>query len=199
DLWSFTAANFIVVDDFESYNDQCNRIYYSWTDGLPYDANTACGIPAYTGNGTGSAVGNATSPFAEQSIAHLSTQSMPLEYNNSIAPYYSETQHQWAVAQDWTRAGAKVLSLWFYGATSNSAQSLYVALQNVTGTPLVVVYDNPAAIQAANWQEWRIDLTRFAGISLSSIKKMYIGVGNRTTPSAGSTGKLYIDDVRLYP
>ncbi|MCJ7777331.1 MAG: hypothetical protein MUP16_03355 [Sedimentisphaerales bacterium] len=199
DLWSFTAANFIVVDDFESYNDQCNRIYYSWKDGLPYDANTACGIPAYTGNGTGSAVGNATSPFAEQSIAHLSTQSMPLEYNNSIAPYYSETQREWATAQDWTRGGADTLTVWFYGATTNTAEQIYVAVEDSSGIRRDANLAQPAAVQSATWQQGDIPFTSFAGVNMSSIKKMYIGVGNRTAPTAGSTGKIYIDDIRLYP
>jgi hypothetical protein len=199
DLWSFTTANFIVVDDFESYNDQCNRIYYSWTDGLPYDANTACDVTAYNGNGTGSAVGNPTSPFAERFIVNGGGQSMPFAYNNSNAPYYSETSHQWPVAQDWTRGGAKRLSLWFYGGLGNSVQPLYVVLEDSVGTTKVVSYDNPESILSANWQEWTIPLTSFAGVNLSSVKRMYIGVGNRSTPRIDGTGTLYIDDIRLYP
>ena len=34
DVWSFTTQEFAVVDDFEAYNDDKNRIYDSWIDGL---------------------------------------------------------------------------------------------------------------------------------------------------------------------
>ena len=35
DVWSFTTTAFGVVDDFESYNDDDNRIYDTWWDGTP--------------------------------------------------------------------------------------------------------------------------------------------------------------------
>nr|MBC8471971.1 LamG domain-containing protein [Planctomycetota bacterium] len=39
-LWSFTTANFLIIDDFESYNDldesdpESNRLYLAWIDGF---------------------------------------------------------------------------------------------------------------------------------------------------------------------
>jgi hypothetical protein len=124
---------------------------------------------------------------------------MPFGYSNSAAPNYSETQREWSVGQDLTRGGAKVLSLWFYGATGNTAETLYVTVQDSAGNIKIASHAQPAAIQAASWQEWRIDLTAFAGVDLTRVKKMYIGVGNRAAPATGGTGKLYIDDIRLYP
>jgi len=35
-------------------------------------------------------------------------------------------------------------------------------------------------------------------VNLAAIKKMYIGLGNRTSPTAGGTGKIYIDDIGVY-
>jgi hypothetical protein len=35
-------------------------------------------------------------------------------------------------------------------------------------------------------------------VNLAAVKKMYIGLGNRTSPKAGGTGTIYIDDIRLH-
>jgi hypothetical protein len=199
DLWSFTTTDYLIVDDFEQYDDMCNRIYYAWQDGSSYSEDPACGVEAYTGNQTGSIVGNDNIPYAEQTIVRpSSSQSMPFKYNNTASPYYSEASHQWAVAQDWTKGGAKILSLWFYGATSNTAESLYVAVQDSSSNIRTANHPQLQAVQTADWQQWLIELTAFAGVDLTKVKKMYIGVGSVTASAAGGTGKLYIDDIRLY-
>jgi hypothetical protein len=199
DTWSFTTTYYLVVDDFEAYDDICNRIYYSWQDGLSYNEDPACGVTSYAGNNTGSIVGNNIAPFAEQATVHEGGQSMPMEYDNSFSPYYSETRHQWTVAQDWTKGGANSLTVWFYGSEGNSAEQLYVAVEDSAGNVKVVSHTDSAAIQAASWQEWNIPFTSFAGVDMTSVEKMCIGVGSRTAPAAGGTGKIYIDDIRLYP
>jgi hypothetical protein len=169
-------------------------------DGYGHSGDTDCSVAPYGGNKTGSTVGNFTAPFAEQTIVNSGNQSMPLEYNNSINPYYSETHRSWAAAQDWTRGGAKVLSLWFYGAAENVAEQLYIAVEDSSGSIKVVNYPQPEAVQTASWQEWRNDLTSFAGVDFTKIKTMYIGVGNPppANTQAGGSGTLYIDDIRLY-
>jgi hypothetical protein len=60
--------------------------------------------------------------------------------------------------------------------------------------------DNPNAAQAAGWTEWNIDLTRFAdqGINLANVTSITLGLGNRANPTAGGSGMLYFDDIRLY-
>ena len=35
-------------------------------------------------------------------------------------------------------------------------------------------------------------------MNLKAVKKVYIGLGNRTSPKAGGEGSLYLDDIRLY-
>jgi hypothetical protein len=62
----------------------------------------------------------------------------------------------------------------------------------------MVLHDNPGATGLGDWNEWNIELAEFAPVNLSSIRKIYIGVGNRVTPSVGGTGDLFIDDIRLY-
>jgi hypothetical protein len=84
--WKFTTTQ--PVDDFESYTDnEGTRIYETWTNGWT--------------NNTGSAVGYAQVPFAEQKIVHDSLQSMPLDYNNFTTPFCSEAHQESDSTQDW--------------------------------------------------------------------------------------------------
>ncbi|MHC4519461.1 MAG: LamG-like jellyroll fold domain-containing protein, partial [Planctomycetota bacterium] len=78
DLWAFTTQQYIVIDDMESYDDEENRIFDTWLDGFV--------------NGSGSTVGYFEAPFAETTIVNSGRQSMPLEYDNSASPFYSEAE-----------------------------------------------------------------------------------------------------------
>jgi len=99
-----------------------------------------------------------------------------------------------------TEASYSPLSLdLFYGQAGNTPEGLYVAVEDSAGNIKVVRHSQPAAIQTASWQQWDIPLTSFAGVNMSSVKKMYIGLGDRTAPQPGGAGTLYIDDIRLYP
>jgi len=186
-LWSFTTANFLIVDDFESYNDidppdpQSNRIFEAWPDG--YDIPT-----------NGALVGNDLPPYAEQRIVHSGIQSMPLFYDNSVG--YSEATHTLTYPRDWTENGVSTLSIWFRGDSDNAAETLYVSLDGSA----VVTHDNPDAAQIATWTQWNIDLQVFAdqGVNLANVNTIAIGLGNKKNPVAGGSGTIYIDDIRLY-
>jgi hypothetical protein len=87
------------------------------------------------------------------------------------------------------------------GIESNAAEPLYVAVSNSAGSPAVVVHDDPAAANIDVWTEWVIPLQALAdqGIVLTNVDRIAIGLGTRgnmTIP--GGSGKMYIDDVRLY-
>jgi hypothetical protein len=100
-VWSFTT--FILVDDFESYTDELgSAIFDTWIDGL-------------TNGLSGSTVGNATAPFAERTIVHGGTQAMPMDFDNSKSPFYSEAEFAFASAQNWTAGDVNTLSLWVRG------------------------------------------------------------------------------------
>jgi hypothetical protein len=71
---------------------------------------------------------------------------------------------------------------------------MYVVLNDTA----VVTNDNPDAAQASSWTEWNIDLTRF-GINLTNVTSITLGLGNRANPTAGGSGMMYFDDIRLYP
>jgi hypothetical protein len=200
-LWSFTTADFITVDDFEAYDTGDNQIWYAWLDGLGY--GTPETPPYSAGNGTGSAVGDETTPsYCEEKIVHGGNKSMPVLYDNNKQGYsmYSEVELTLSEARDWTDEDVNELSLWFRGGSSNSADPLYVAVANKTGTPVVVVYDDPAASLIGAWTEWVIPLQTFAekGIDLADVDRIMIGLGTRgnlTTP--GGAGKMLFDDIRL--
>jgi len=198
--WSFTTANFIVVDDFEDYTDDVgSRIFQTWKDGWGFSEPA----PGYPGNGTGSTVGYGQAPFAEPTTVHGDGQSMPLGYDNSGTggkARYSETFREWASPQDWTRGTVKALTLYFYGASANAAEQLYVAVEDNAGHVKVVNYPDLEAVQIGTWHEWNIELTQFstAGVNLKAIKKMYIGLGNRASPTLGGTGTIFIDDIGVY-
>ncbi|MFB0553229.1 MAG: hypothetical protein ACETWQ_07940 [Phycisphaerae bacterium] len=186
-VWSFTTANFLVVDDFESYNDidppdpESNRIFEAWLDGYEIPTN-------------GALVGNDLPPYAEQTIVHSGNQSMPLFYDNSVG--YSEATLTLTYPRDWTEKGVNRLTIWFRGNSDNAAETLYVALNGSA----VVNHDNPDAAQTGRWTEWSIPLRAFAdqGVNLANVNTIAIGLGNKKNPIAGGSGTIYIDDIRLY-
>ncbi|MHC4536214.1 MAG: LamG domain-containing protein [Planctomycetota bacterium] len=188
-LWSFTTANFLIIDDMEAYNDieegeeGCNRIYLAWADG--YDNPSV----------NGSVVGNEFPPIAEQTIVHGGLQSMPMIYDNTVGK--SEATLTLTSNRDWTVNGVNTLTIWFRGNSDNAAETLYVALNDSA----VVANDNPDAAQKTSWTQWNIDLMRFAdqGVNLANVDSITLGLGNRNNPVAGGSGKMYFDDIRLYP
>ncbi len=112
-VWSFTTANFLVVDDFEGYDAGENQIWYAWHDGLGYGAPGT--DPYFPGNGTGSAVGWDNTPsYTEETIVHGGYQSMPLYYDNNILKY-SEAELALTYPRDWTEKDVNTLTIWFRG------------------------------------------------------------------------------------
>ena len=183
DLWSFTTPQYGVVDGFESYDDDCNRIFFAWVDGFGHNGGEGiegCNVAPSNGNGTGSIVGNDVSPFAEQTIVNSGGQSLPLSYDGM-----SETTLSLG-GQDWTASSVQTLSLAFRGAVGNTGQ-LYIKINNTK-----VTYDlNATDIAVSAWQVWNIDLTALSG--LQNVTSLTVGV------EGGGIGMLYIDDIRLYP
>ena len=187
-LWSLTTPPFGTVDDFEQYDDDCERVFFTWEDGLGHNGGAEvenCDVAPSNGNGGGSIVGNASSPFAEKAIVYAGSQSMPMEYDNAFGP--SEITRSIA-GQDWTASGVQSLSLMFFGGADNSGQ-LYVKINNTK-----VLYDGAVDdIQKAQWQPWNIDLSS-VGANLENVTRLAIGIDG-----ANAAGKLYIDEIRLYP
>ena len=116
-VWSFTVADYLLVDDFEDYDAGDNQIWYSWRDGVGYgapdDPNSY-----HVGNGTGAAVGDeTTASYTEEIIVRGTGHSMPYSYNNNKEGYakYSEAEKTLSYPRDWTEQDVAELSLWFIG------------------------------------------------------------------------------------
>ena len=201
-LWSFSTGDFIVIDDFEDYDNLDNQIWYTWHDGLGY--GTPDNPPYYAGNGTGSAVGDDTAFFPlEDTIVHGGLYSLPFFYDNNKQgfAYYSEIEKKLDYPRDWTTESVAELSLWFYGDPANLLDPMYVAISNSTGQPAVVVNDDILAASIDTWTEWVIPLQAFAdqGIDLTDVDKIMIGFGTRgNTTIHGGSGRVLFDDIRLY-
>ncbi len=186
-VWSFETADFITVDDFESYNElaeddpDSKRIYMTWIDGFEIPTN-------------GSVVGYADLPLTEHNDVHSGGTSMPYSYDNDGR--YSEANMTLDYPRDWTEEGVGVLSLWLKGNASNAAEPMYVILNETAA----VYHDDPAAAQIDEWTRWTIDLQKFAdqGLDLTNVDSIGIGFGDKNDVQAGGSGKMLFDDIALY-
>ncbi len=178
EVWSFSTAEYVVVDDFEGYTDDIDNnrtIYQTWSDGWNDSAN-------------GSIVGYGEAPFAERTLVYGGGQSMPLAFSNSGGATYSEATRTFESAQNWSRYGIQTLVVHFRGDAANAAAPVYVKINDTK-----VLYNGGAAATAMPvWKQWNIDLAA-TGAKLASVKSLTIGVGN-----AGGAGTIYVDEIRLY-
>jgi hypothetical protein len=188
-IWSFMTADFLIVDNFEDYNDyEPYRIFDKWSDGFLIATN-------------GSLIGyeepdfTAGEHFVETTIVHSGSQSMPYFYDNSTAGN-SEATLTLVNQRDWTERDVSTLTLWFTGDSANSAESMYVVLDSSA----VVYNNNPNAALITEWTQWNIDLQEFTdqGINLTDVNTIGLGFGNRDNPQVGGSGLVFFDDIRLY-
>ena len=184
-VWTFETADFILVDDFETYDDidplpgepGINRIFDKWIDGFGTTTN-------------GALIGNDLPPYAEQGVVHDGVQSMIYRYDN--ANRTSEATLTLAKS-DWTKQGVTKLSLWFRGDSANAADGMFIALNGTS----VINHDDASATQITGWKEWVIDLATF-GMDLTNVNTITIGIGTRGVPTAGGgMGTMYFDEIRL--
>ncbi|KPK37898.1 MAG: hypothetical protein AMJ65_13585 [Phycisphaerae bacterium SG8_4] len=186
-VWTFTTADFVLVDDFESYNDidppepASNRVFDQWIDGFLNPTTN------------GALIGHSLPPYAEQIIVHSGAQSMPYSYDNALKT--SEATLTLVHPRDWTEQGVAKLSLWFRGDPANASERMFVALNGTS----VVYHDDASATQLPGWTKWVIDLEAFAGVDLTNVNTITIGFGTKSpgAPGPGGSGRMYFDDIRL--
>ncbi len=179
-VWNFTVADYLIVDDFEDYNDYLpDEIWRTWVDGYGVPANgSTAGYPEPLDFPAGE-------HYMETTIVHGGSQSMPFFYGNTGTATYSEGKRTFAVPQNWTQEGVQTLVLYFYGTAGNTGQ-LYVKVSGVK-----VPYPGDAAdIEQAQWNQWNIDT---ASLNPQSVSNMSIGMDD-----IGASGTLYFDNFRLY-
>lgn len=183
-VWSFNTGDFLLVDDFETYNDieppdaASNRIFDKWIDGFGTTTN-------------GALAGNDLPPYAALNDIHGGEQAMPYRYDNNLKTSEATLTLVWP--RDWTEGGVTKLSLWFKGDAGNSAERMFVALNGSS----VAYHADPAATQTGRWTEWVIDLSAFTGVNLANVNTLTIGFGTKGSPAAGGTGTMLFDDIRL--
>jgi hypothetical protein len=104
---------------------------------------------------------------------------------------FSNVKTTGTVTGEWQKADIGITTL----PVSNTADTFYVTLTDGAGHSKTVIptVANPVCTTGM-WQSVDFPFSQFTGVTMSSIKTMVIGVGDKTNPLHGS-GLLYIDDV----
>ena len=186
-VWDFTTGNFLVVDDFESYQDVLDQgvaIFDTWLDGWLDDTN-------------GSIVGNDSSPFAKDDITapHSGAQLMPLRYDNTTAQV-SEATRTWTEPQDWTINSFNTLRLYIAGKAWNVPGVLFATVEDSAGNAGTVERDIADASMLETWSEVEFPFSEFPGVDMGSVTSMVIGIKSISGASP-ALGTLLIDDIRV--
>ena len=177
--WTFTVADYLIVDDFESYtNDQEIRI--AWVDNID-----EAGVEYVL-------------------LASGENNSMRFEFQNQYPPYFTEITRTFVSPQDWTAQGVEGLSLSFIGEHENMEHLMYLTLEDAAGQSFRVE-TFAHACQSDSWRQWTIALGHFSdgGVDLASVKKITIGLGDSDGTGSGQGGDdrdhIYIDQIILTP
>jgi len=102
---------------------------------------------------------------------------------------YSGVQTSGGVSGQWQVAEVGV------DHPENDVADLYVRLQDTSGRSATVRYPEGAVVR--DWTEWKISLADFAGVNLSAVKKMVLGVGNPNAPAPDGSGVVFYDDITV--
>lgn len=205
-IWSFATAKYIVIEDFERYDDHDSRIYYTWCD-------QRCQMFEETGSWL----------TLVMYPDHVHSGSQAVEYLYDIDDPYAvyDYAEAWLPLdetdgfQDWRIADLRLLGLFFYGDADNDAnetEQMYVGVTDTEGLYGEVRYgDHPGEylgdLKVPEWQSWLIPLTWFTDgnsaapndINFASVASVHVGFGDRRNPVPGGTGYVCFDDIRLYP
>ncbi len=205
-VWTFTVANYFVVDDAESYtNWSPDTVWERWADGYTDPAN---------GSTIGHDLGDAVDPgeyYVERAdvndgIVHSGNQSIPFYYDNSDQARSSQVvadTNMFEVGTDWTIGGVESLVLHFHGDPCNAPEQMYVIIEDEAGNSLRVPYDGDSNdIAKQTWHQWNIALQPFRdeGVDLANVAAVTLGFGDaEATGPSGASGVVFFDDIRLYP
>ena len=176
-VWRF-SRNYVGIDDFESYNND-GELKAAWKDNSDPENSTYC----YA--------------FSKDDQA-LDSRSMYLTCLNQFGPlYYGEVWHNFAEDQDWSTA--RFLAFSVYGKADNPDAGIYVTLKDSLGAEATQwISRDPGTCRVESWTEAFLELKDFAGVDLSKIVRITIGVST-DPPAATGTVYIWVDNVRLYP
>jgi hypothetical protein len=196
-VWNFTVANYVIVEDFEAYNDidvdveGSNRVYLTWSDGYLDDNNGS--TAGYGDPNFSEGESFVETRYVSDSVTiELGEQSIPLCYDNSTATYSEITANiaDLSGGNDWTVGAPEALVMWVRGEPRNNPDTdqLYVKINDEK-----VVYTGDIA--RPQWQQWSIDLS---SLSTDITNVTQLGLGMDVIGATGSRGTIFIDEIRLY-
>jgi hypothetical protein len=167
-VWSFTTADFLIVDNMESYNDinpsepGSNRIFLAWLDGFDNPSTN------------GSIVGYESPPFVEKTIIHGGKQSMPFYYDNTTADK-SEATLTLTDVRNWTENGVDTLKIWYIGEPAGF-------IEDPQGT---FTLSGAGADVWGNTDEFRYAYKQLTGDGEIVARVVDVGTGSNTWAKAG--------------
>jgi len=177
DLWSFTVADHLVVDDFEAYDLRKDFLYETW------QTRGWAGVSL------------------EHRIVKSCRQSMSLYYRYD-STWPCEVVRVFETPQDWAHPQADILQLLIRGTPGNATRGaqLYLALSDGHTEQGVPYAGDPRILAEPHWTVWRTALADFDKIDLASVTSIAIGVRPATTnPQDRGAGTIHIDDITLRP
>ena len=128
DIWSFTTAPFVVLDDFETYGAESPYLVFSkWQDkwGLQ-DVVDNQWVELAQGNGSGGQLGTLYAPYVETADVHgVSGQSLPLAYDHNDVFDYSEGTRWFDPSKNFTEDDGATLGVWFKGRQPPTSNVTY--------------------------------------------------------------------------
>ena len=176
-IWSFTVADGLVIEDFESYNSY-GDLLAAWAELGGWCMNISKEpYPVYRGG-----------------------RSLVLTYLYAL-PFRAQIARTFAAPQDWRTAGAKSIELFFRGSAGNDPGTRMFFTIGSHDANAVIAYDgDPADVTRQTWTPWRIDLNGIGDVNLSEIE--YIGIGlsddGISEPSVMGYGAVYFDNITLH-
>lgn|GEM_PF-4358596 len=176
DTWTFTTEEYvwswpIVVEDFDSYT-TTSELLSQWSDGTTNGSNSTISLEPLYGIVT-------------------------FSYDNSSAPYYSQTTCPFSAPQDWTDYGASQLSLKVLGMEGNDSESMYLLVGDGT-TSATIDLQQVNTANSSDWQTFNMRLAELtdAGVDISHVTQLALGCGDGENP--GGNGALYLNDIIRY-
>jgi len=177
DVWSFTVADRLVIDDFETYNLQDHFLYETWQPG------------------------GWASVSIEQHVVTSCRQSMSLRYHYD-ATWPSDVTRVFETPQDWVHTQAQVLQIMLRGTAGNgtSGGRLYLTISDGHSEQTVPYAGEMSVLADPHWTAWRIALADFDKVDLTNVVSIAIGLRPATANSQDhGAGTIYIDDIVLRP
>jgi len=177
-IWEFKTGGSLEVDRFDSYvydedDGQDLEIWFTWSDG-------------FGGNGTGSTL-----------EYPVTAGTMLMLYDNTTL-FYSEVSREFDEPQNLTCYGCNQLQVRVKGNLENNPAPFYVVIEDSTGQSATVTFPAEATINSVANDYQSIDLygqIASEGVDITSVKKLILGIGDKSATEPGGTGSVEIDNI----